>query len=96
MAHAPISPRQSPTPSQPSHGAHDPQAQEITTLMDFIYLQEEVEGYPRQQDVREELQNTKDRVDHPVGQPLRVVILLLRVYGLDAGHGVGGDQCMQW
>lgn len=48
-----------------------------------------VEGEPGEEDVRESLCNTEESVDHPVGQPLSVIVFLLTLYGLDSDWTTG-------
>ena len=43
------------------------------------HLCQEVEWYPSKEDVCEVFNDTERSVHHPIGQPLRVVILIFRV-----------------
>ena len=61
-----------------------------------VYLSQEVEGDPGEDDVSEVLYNTKRSVDHPVGQPLCVVVFFYRVNGLAAGgKRIGITRCLE-
>ena len=51
-----------------------------------VYLSQEIEGDPGKDDIGEILDNTERSIDHPVGQPLCVIILVFRVNGLAAGE----------
>ena len=49
------------------------------------YLEEEVERHPGEDSVGEELDDAEEGEDDPVREPLRVVLLILRVNGLAPG-----------
>ena len=59
-----------------------------------VYLSQEVEGDPGEDNVGEVLYNTKCSIDHPVGQPLCVIVFLFRVNGLAAGERRMGITCV--
>jgi len=48
------------------------------------YLKEPVQGNPEEEDVSKEFHQMEHTVDHPVGQPLCVIIFLLALNCLDA------------
>ena len=50
------------------------------------YLEKEVEGHPGEDTVSEELNDTEEGEHHPVGEPLGVIVLVLRVNGLATAH----------
>ena len=50
------------------------------------YLEKEVERHPGQDGIREELNDAEESKHNPVGEPLRVVILVLGVNGLAPVH----------
>lgn len=52
-------------------------------------LDEPVDRHPGEEQVGEVLNEEEESVHHPVRQPLGVIILLLRLYRLDAGGGRG-------
>jgi len=56
------------------------------------HLQEPVEWNPRQQDVGKELGQRENAVDHPVRQPLRVVLFVHRFNRLHATRQATADQ----
>ena len=55
-----------------------------TQYIQSTHLGQEVEGDPAKKDVSEVFDDTKRCVDHPVGQPLCVIILVLRINSLAA------------
>ena len=50
----------------------------------YYYLCQEVEGDPGEEEVSEVFHDAKCGVDHPVCQPLCVIVFLFRVNGLAA------------
>lgn len=49
----------------------------------IIYLEKPVEWHPSNKDVGEEFQNWKSGKDHPVDQPLSVILLVSGFQGFD-------------
>ena len=50
-------------------------------------LEEEVEGDPKEEDIAGDLNEREGAVDHPIRQPLGVIIRFLALNGLDRGIG---------
>lgn len=57
-------------------------------LLHDYYLGQEVEGDPREKQISEVFHDAKGSIDHPVCQPLCVIILFFRVNGLAAAGRV--------
>jgi len=55
----------------------------------LTHFQEPVERNPEEQNVGEELGQREHAVDHPVRQPLGVVVFVYRLYRLHATHRNG-------
>jgi len=53
-------------------------------VMCHMYLEEPVERNPEEEDIGKEFHEVKHAVDHPVSQPLGIIILLLCLNRLDA------------